>query len=116
MTVTDRCLHLRQTVRRAGLFPLLASRHVTRLPPVEETAVLTAPVDIRAQPFARAKALENADHRAPSLKAQLARLDDLSAELRRIAAKAAAPEMKRDAESLAAFFDEARRRFEDLSA
>ena len=51
-----------------------------------------------------------------SFKAQLARLDDLSAELRRIAYKTATPDMQRDAESLAALIDDARRHFENLPA
>jgi hypothetical protein len=42
------------------------------------------------------------------MKAQLTRLHDISAELRRIAVKAATPEAKRDAESLAALIDKAR--------
>jgi hypothetical protein len=66
--------------------------------------------------LARETALKDADRRAPSLKAQLAHLDDLSAELRRIAAKAATPDMQRDAETLAALVDEARRHFENLCA
>lgn len=62
-----------------------------------------------------AAALKNAEGRVVSLRAQLALLDDLSAELRRIAARAATPEMKRDAESLAVLVDETRRDLGSLS-
>ena len=65
--------------------------------------------------LARETALKNADRSDTSLRAKLAHLDDLSAELRRIAYKTATPDMQRDAESLAALIDDARRHFENLS-
>jgi len=55
-----------------------------------------------------ARDLSSVDRCGIATIAQRARLDGISAELRRIAVKAASPDAQRDAESLAAMIDNAR--------